>query len=98
MVCYVRKAGLLCVWVELVISRQDLLGSTVGCLSRNLHSNYSQWCHLSSEGGGMSIPKSSLLQPKFYWEGGTPNRQLSWNYELNQKGLTSKSPPMSDKA
>lgn len=41
---YVRKVGLLCVWVEPVISRQDLLRSTVGCLSRNLHSNYSQWC------------------------------------------------------
>lgn len=30
------------VWIELVI-RQDCLGGTVGCLSRNLHSTYSQW-------------------------------------------------------
>lgn len=66
------------VWIELVI-RQDCLGVTVGCLSRNLHSTYSQWyLYVSIEGQGMSAHMDFILHLKHSGE----------DQKLNQTHIT----------
>ena len=63
------------VWIDLII-RQACLRATAGCLSRNLHSNHSQWyLQWISRGTGMSVPIGFILQLRQYEEAERLNHQ-----------------------